>query len=59
MNEYQKLKNKLEKKYDVQEHHKADLLFELAWSRGHSCGLNEVELEYDDLVELITDKFEL
>ena len=41
--------------YGVSNHPKADRVFELSWDRGHSVGLGDVLIEYDDLVELIKD----
>ena len=54
-NEYTDLKKELEKEHSVVDHPKADLLFELAWSQGHSSGLEEVRLVYAEMVDLIKD----
>ena len=34
-------------------HPKADLLYEIAWSLGHSSGYNEVKNYYDELAPLL------
>lgn len=45
---------KLEDDCGIQHTHpKADLLFSIAWNRGHSAGMQEVEGIYYELVELI------
>jgi hypothetical protein len=47
-------KEELERMYlHDPENPKKDLLFEKAWSHGHSSGLHEVESWYDDLSELV------
>lgn len=51
--EYRELKLKLETKYKMIKHPKADRLFEIAWHIGHSNGLSEVRLYYEDLLELV------
>jgi hypothetical protein len=43
----------LEAEYEMTGHRKADLLFAKAWDRGHSAGMAEVALAYDDLWELV------
>lgn len=53
--ERQAHKQKLEEKYGVVGHPKADRLYELAWEHGHSSGYSEVEIYYDDFVELVKD----
>lgn len=47
------LKVRLEEKYGVVGHPKADLLFDMAWDYGHSGGEEGVEFYYEDLIELI------
>lgn len=55
--ELKKLKSEF--KSDIEDEHgtsnnpKKDLLFEKAWSMGHSSGYNEVYHYYSDLVDLI------
>lgn len=39
--------------YGISDHPKEDLLWRMAWSRGHANGYAEVASEYDELVELI------
>lgn len=39
--------------HGVFQHHKEPLLFELAWSEGHSAGYPEVCTYYERMVELI------
>jgi len=51
--EQDKNKVNLERKYGVEGHPKADLIFQLAWEYGHSSGWSEVETYYIDLVEII------
>lgn len=46
------LRTDLEAEHGMAGHHKADLLWEKAWERGHSCGLSEVASNYEDLVVL-------
>ncbi len=43
----------LEEEFSVKEHPKADLLFSMAWDRGHSSGWVEVYYEYVSLVDLV------
>jgi hypothetical protein len=40
---------------DIEDNPKRDLLFDKAWERGHACGLHEVFMYAEDLVELIRD----
>lgn len=47
-------KDDLEKAHGVAGHPKADKLFEMAWSDGHSEGVQQVANRYSELVELIT-----
>jgi hypothetical protein len=44
----------LEAEYNMKGHPKADVLFMMAWDRGHSSGYGEVASYYDDFHELIT-----
>lgn len=44
---------KLETEHDLGKHPKKDLLYQLAWDYGHSCGFHEVELYYSTLAELL------
>ena len=46
-------KDDLEKEYGVSGHPKANRLFEIAWSDGHSGGYQVVASRYVELVELI------
>lgn len=39
--------------YNVSDNPKREKAFSIAWEKGHSNGLNEVESEFSDLVELI------
>lgn len=47
------LKEILGRIYEVSTHPKFELLFEIAWSKGHSQGFVEVLNEFDDMVPLI------
>lgn len=49
----EELKARLERENGVVNHPKRDLLWAKAWEHGHSAGLSEVEIWYDDLVELL------
>ena len=40
--------------YGVSGHPKANLCYSKAWEHGHSAGLSEVALYFEDFVELIT-----
>jgi hypothetical protein len=44
---------KLEAKYGLTGHPKADKLYALAWDMGHSAGYSEVEIYYDDMADLL------
>lgn len=44
----------LEKSYKMKDHPKADILFNMAWSRGHSSGYESVYWEYDELYALVS-----
>lgn len=48
-----RLRNALEKEYHLVGHPKADLLWEICWSHGHSCGLEEVVGWYEELSGLL------
>lgn len=39
--------------HGVYQHHKEPKLWDMAWSDGHSGGLNEVANRYEELVELV------
>ncbi|MFV2015178.1 MAG: hypothetical protein ACC656_07120 [Candidatus Heimdallarchaeota archaeon] len=39
--------------YKISDHPKLDKLFDMAWERGHSEGLNSVEIEFAELSELL------
>jgi hypothetical protein len=43
----------LEVEFGVKGHPKADLLWSKAWDMGHSAGLDEIALYYEDLAELV------
>lgn len=43
----------LAKEHGVETHPKRGALWSKAWERGHSAGLTEVALDYEDLVELL------
>ena len=49
----QKMRTDLEIEHDLVGHQKAGDLWSRAWDRGHSSGLAEVAMVYDDLVELV------
>lgn len=53
MSEYDTIKEKLEKEFDVQPGEKADKLFWLAWEWGHSSGESEIRNYYVDMLPLI------
>ena len=44
----------LEETYGVAGHKKKDILWALAWERGHSSGLTEVFVCYDEMVQLLS-----
>jgi len=46
-------KLKLERRHGLTGHPRADKLWELAWGYGHSAGLGEVEIYYQELAELL------
>lgn len=48
-----KFKLALFKEHKIEDNPKREKCFELAWSFGHSCGYSEVEIFFDQLVELI------
>lgn len=41
------------KYFDIVNHPKAELLYSIAWEKGHSCGLSEVLGEMSEMLELI------
>lgn len=41
--------------YELTDHPKEELLFNLAWEQGHSNGYNEVALCYDEMSVLLKD----
>ncbi len=43
----------IEEEYGTAGHPKAQRLFDIAWDLGHGSGLYEVDLHYNDLVDLI------
>lgn len=49
----QLFKSDLEKEFDIADNPKADKLFEIAWSLGHSSGYSEVWHHYQELVDLV------
>ena len=46
-------KSDLEAYHGTTDHPKRDLLYSKAWEHGHSVGLREVAVIYNDLVELV------
>lgn len=48
-----KFKIALFKKHSIEDNPKNDKCFEIAWDLGHSNGLSEIEIFFDELVELI------
>lgn len=48
-----RLKDLLEASYETKGHPNASRLFSLAWEYGHSAGVQEVLIYYDDMVDLI------
>lgn len=51
--EREELKAKILEKHGLSGHPKADILFQMAWDRGHADGLHAVESEADELVNLL------
>jgi hypothetical protein len=47
------VRNDLEQAFEVSGHPKADLLWRMAWDRGHSSGLTDVGYAYLELVKLV------
>ena len=43
----------LEEWFETKGHPKAEVLFRLAWEHGHSNGIYEVAIYYDEFMELI------
>lgn len=33
----------------------AEMIFVRAWEEGHSCGFNEVRIDFDDLIEWVSE----
>ena len=52
-NEKLDLKIALIAEFNVENNPKAHKVFDMAWDRGHSEGLNKVRQEFEELVELI------
>lgn len=50
---HQLFKSDLEKEFGIVRHPKADLLFQIAWSMGHSSGYHEVWNHYQEMVDLL------
>jgi hypothetical protein len=48
-----RFRSDLEADYGLKGHPKADLLWSLAWGRGHGEGYYQVYLEYDELSGLV------
>ena len=51
----QEFRNDLEAYYEMTNHPKAVLLYDMAWDYGHSVGFSEVANHYSDLVRLVKD----
>lgn len=49
-----KLKADLEEELGLTNHPKKDVLWRLAWERGHSAGYGEVASYYEEMAELLT-----
>lgn len=49
----QRFRDDLERAHGTAGHPKADLLWGKAWEMGHSAGLDEVMIYYEDLAELV------
>ncbi len=47
------VRHRCEVEHGLVDHPKADLLWQKAWSRAHSFGLESVVAQYADLVELV------
>lgn len=47
------LKTKLAQEHGIVGHPKLDLLFDIAWDRGHHAGENEVSAHFDQMLPLI------
>lgn len=48
-----KFRKWLEASFDMEDHPKADTLWNLAWDKGHAHGYHEVYNEYNDLLDLV------
>jgi hypothetical protein len=46
-------KARMEANHGLSGHPKADKLYEIAWEFGHSAGYGEIEIYYDQLVDLV------
>jgi len=46
-------RSQLESEFETSGHPKAEKLFDLAWDYGHSSGLHEVKMYYEELKELL------
>jgi hypothetical protein len=51
--EYMEFKAELLEELGIASHPKADMLFDIAWEKGHSGGYNEVRYEAEEMVGLI------
>lgn len=52
-NKILEFKNDLAEENGVADHPKLNKLWDLSWERGHSSGLTEVQMNFEELVELI------
>ena len=43
----------IKRELKIEDNPKSDLLMSKAWEKGHACGLHEVYLEAEDMVDLI------
>lgn len=51
----QDFRKALAETYELTDHPKEEILFNLAWETGHSSGYNDVALYYDEMSALIKD----
>ena len=49
----ERFRKALEETYGLTKHPKRGKLWEMAWDKGHSCGLGEVLIYYDEFVDLL------